>query len=88
MKHVIDQDKVNKYSLFSNIGSITGLLILLGSVLLPVFVSEMSVLSAVLKSFTVAYHRQVILLQNNLLPLHGNDIKKPCKCICNTNLYN
>jgi len=48
MKHVIDQDKVNKYSLFSNIGSITGLLILLGSVLLPVFVPEMSVLSAVL----------------------------------------
>ncbi|MBP8858344.1 MAG: NERD domain-containing protein [Anaerolineaceae bacterium] len=48
MKHVIDQDKVNKYGLFSNIGSIAGLLILLGSVLLPVFVPGTSVLSAIL----------------------------------------
>jgi hypothetical protein len=48
MKQVIDRNRINKYALLANLASIGGLLILLASVMLPVFVEGTSVLAAVL----------------------------------------
>ncbi len=48
MKQIIDQERVNRNAMFSNIASIGGLFLLLASVLLPLFLPNLSTFSAIL----------------------------------------
>ncbi|MEN6435394.1 MAG: nuclease-related domain-containing protein [Anaerolineaceae bacterium] len=48
MKQVIDRNRINKNALLSNIASIGGLLILMASVILPVFVKGTSIISGIM----------------------------------------
>lgn len=48
MKIVINQERINRNALLSNIASVGGLLLLLASVLLPLFVPTLATLSAIL----------------------------------------
>lgn len=48
MKQIIDQERVNRNAMFSNIASIGGLFLLLASVLLPLFLPNLTTFSAIL----------------------------------------
>ena len=48
MKQIIDQERVNRNAMVSNIASIGGLFTLLASVLLPLFLPTLSTFSAIL----------------------------------------
>jgi hypothetical protein len=48
MKQIIDQERVNRNAMLSNIASIGGLFLLLASVLLPLFVPNLSTFSAII----------------------------------------
>jgi len=48
MKQVIDRDRINRNAMLSNVGSIGGLIILLASVLLPIFVPGTATFSVIL----------------------------------------
>lgn len=48
MKQIIDQERVNRNAMVSNIASIGGLLLLLASVLIPLFLPTLSTLSAII----------------------------------------
>jgi hypothetical protein len=48
MKQVIDRNRINKNAMLSNVASIGGMLILLASVILPLFVQGIAVLSGII----------------------------------------
>ncbi len=48
MRHVIDQDRINRNAFFSNAASVGGMLLLLASVVLPLFLPGLATVSSIL----------------------------------------